>query len=47
MATQIAATPIIKGPDAYRILSESQRKTSEKAKAGAKKLEEQFKDMIK
>ncbi len=47
MPTQIAATPVIKGKDAYRILSESQRKTSEKAKAGAKKLDELFKDMIK
>ncbi|MFR0074273.1 MAG: hypothetical protein ACLRVD_07890 [Blautia caecimuris] len=38
MATQIAATPIIKGAEAKKIYQEANRLPSEKTKKGAKKL---------
>lgn len=47
MATQIASTPIIRGTEAYKILSESKRKTSEKSKNGAKKLSIMFEKIVK
>lgn len=47
MATQLAATPVIKGEEAVKILSEANCKPSKEAKKGAKKLEAIFKKMIK
>ena len=38
MATQIAATPVIKGPEAIRIWEEAHRKPSKESKENAKKL---------
>lgn len=47
MATQIAATSVIKGPEAIKILKEANRKPSEESEKGAKKLAEIFDRMMK
>lgn len=47
MATQIAATPIIKGPEAEKIFQEVHRKPSEETEKGAKKLADIFDKMMK
>lgn len=47
MATQIAATPVIKGTEAKEILKEINRMPSQKAEAGAKKLTDIFEKMMK
>ena len=47
MATQLAATPIIKGPEAEKILKEVYRKPSEDTKKGAQKLAAIFDKMMK
>lgn len=47
MATQIAATPIIKGLEAEKIFQEVHRKPSEKTEKGAKKLADIFDKMMK
>ena len=47
MATQIAATPIIKGKEAVKILKEANRVPSEKSENGAKKLAVIFEKMMK
>lgn len=47
MATQIAATPVIKGPEAIKILKEANRKPSKESEKGAKKLAEIFDRMMK
>lgn len=47
MATQIAATPIIKGPEAEKIFQEVHRKPSEETAKGAKKLSDIFDKMMK
>ena len=47
MATQIAATPVIKGPEAVKILKEANRKPSKESEKGAKKLAEIFDRMMK
>ena len=47
MATQIAATPVVKGEEAVRILEEANRKPSDKAEKGVKKLAGIFDKMMK
>lgn len=47
MATQIAATPIVKGKEALKILEEANRKPSKEAKKGAEKLVKTFEKMVK
>lgn len=47
MATQIAATPVIKGAEAVKVLKEAGRKSSPKSEKGAKKLERIFDRMMK
>lgn len=47
MATQIAATPVIKGPEAIKILKEANRKPSKESEKGAKKLADIFDRMMK
>ena len=47
MATQIAATPIIKGPEAEKILKEVHHKPSGDIKKGAQKLAAIFEKMMK
>lgn len=47
MATQIAATPVIKGDEARKIYNEANRKPSKEAKKGAKKLDNIFGNMMK
>ena len=47
MATQIAATPVIKGTEAKKILQEANRVPSKKAENGAKKLAGIFEKMMK
>lgn len=47
MATQIAATSVIKGPEAIKILKEANRKLSKESEKGAKKLAEIFDRMMK
>lgn len=47
MATQIAATPIIKGAEAVKILKEANRKPSKESEKGAKKLADIFDRMMK
>ena len=47
MATQIAATPVIKGSEAIKILKEANRKHSEESEKGAKKLADIFDRMMK
>lgn len=47
MATQIAATPIIKGSEAKKILKEVHRKPSGDIEKGAQKLAEIFEKMMK
>lgn len=47
MATQIAATPVVKGSEAVRIWKEANRKPSEKSEKGAKKLADIFEKMMK
>lgn len=42
MATQIAATPILRGEQARKVLEEIKRVRSEQAKSNAKKLAEYF-----
>ena len=47
MATQIAATPIIKGDEAKKVFLELKKKPNPQVKKGEKKLEQMFKDLIK
>ncbi len=47
VATQIAATPIIKGKEAIKILKEANRVPSKKTENGAKKLANMFTKMMK
>ena len=47
MATQLAATPIIKGPEAKKILKEVHRKPSGDIEKGAQKLADIFDKMMK
>ena len=47
MATQIAATPVIKGSEAIKILKEANRKPSKESEKGAKKLADIFDRMMK
>lgn len=47
MATQIAATPVIKGPEARKILKEANRKPSKESEKGARKLADIFDRMMK
>lgn len=47
MATQIMATPILKGDEARKVLKESKRVASDKSKNGAKKLAEKFEKMVR
>ena len=47
MATQIAATPVIKGSEAIKILEEANRKPSKESEKGAKKLADIFDRMMK
>ena len=47
MATQIAATPIIKGPEAEKILKEVHCKASGDIEKGAQKLANIFDKMMK
>lgn len=46
MATQIAATPVIKGSEAKKIYQEANRKPSPKAEVGAKKLADIFEKIM-
>lgn len=46
MATQIAATPVIKGTEARKIYKEANRLPSKKAKEGAKKISKIFDKMM-
>ena len=47
MATQIVATPVIKGSEAIKILKEANRKPSRESEKGAKKLAGIFDRMMK
>ena len=47
MATQIAPTPVVKGPDATAVLKDMQRKPTPKSKKGAKALAAKFSTMVK
>lgn len=47
MATQIASTPVIKGPEAKKIYKEANRLPSNEAKKGAEKLITIFDKMMK
>lgn len=47
MATQIASTPVVKGSEAIRIFNEMNKRPSEKAKSGAKKLKDYFEKIKK
>ncbi|WP_179090124.1 hypothetical protein MHI37_16055 [Paenibacillus sp. FSL H8-0548] len=47
MATQIAATPILKGKDAQNLLNSLNDRATEKSKANGKKLVNFFKAMEK
>lgn len=47
MATQIAATPVVKGSEAVRIFKEANRKPSKESEKGAKKLADIFEKMMK
>ena len=47
MATQIAATPVIKGKEAVKILKEANREPSKKSENGARKLANIFEKMMK
>lgn len=47
MATQIAATPVVKGTEAVKILKEANRKPSKESEKGAKKLASIFGKMMK
>lgn len=47
MATQIAATPVVKGAEAVKILKEASRKPSKESEKGAKKLASIFDRMMK
>ena len=47
MATQIAATPVIKGQEARKILAEAKRRPTTATKRGAEKLREEFAGMVK
>ena len=47
MATQIAATPVVKGSEAKKILKEANRKPSKESEKGAKKLADIFDRMMK
>lgn len=47
MATQIAATPVIRGSEAKKIYKEANRLPSNEAKKGAKKLIAIFDKMMK
>ena len=46
MATQIAATPTLRGEEALRVLEEAKSKTSEKARRAFEMLEAEFSKMI-
>ena len=47
MATQIAATPVIKGQEARKVLAEAKRRPTIATKRGAEKLREEFAGMVK
>lgn len=47
MATQIMATPVLRGAEARKVLEESKRVASNKSKNGAKKLAERFEKMVR
>ncbi len=47
MATQLAATPVVKGKEAIKIWKEANRVPSPKAELGAKKLATIFDKMMK
>lgn len=47
MATQIAATPVLRGAEAKKVYNESHKKPSAKSKEGAKKLASVFDPMMK
>ena len=45
-STQIMATPVLKEEEAKKVIEDSKRVASDKSINGAKKLAEQFKNMI-
>lgn len=47
MATQIAATPVVKGSEAVKIFKEANRKPSKESEKGAKKLADIFEKMMR
>lgn len=47
MATQIMATPVLKGDDAVRAIKAANRKPSEKSKKGAEILTKKFAGVIR
>ena len=47
MATQLAATPTVKGEVAKAVLAEMRKKPTEATKKGAKKLIAKFSKMVK
>ena len=47
MATQIAATPVVKGAEAVKIFKEANRKPSKESEKGAKKLADIFEKMMR
>ena len=47
MPTQIASTPVIKGPEAVKIYNEAHREPSKQAETGKKILAEMFDKFIK
>lgn len=47
LTTQIAATPTIRGEEAWKIWEEAHRKPSKESEEGAKKLKEFFDKMMK
>lgn len=46
MATQIAATPVVRGEAAKAILKEMQRKPSEESRHGAEILTKKFENIV-
>ena len=46
MASQIAATPLLTGEDALRVLEEARRMPTEETRRAFKKLKEEFSKMI-
>ena len=47
MATQIAATPVVKGQEARKILDEAKRRPTAATRRGVKKLKDEFAGMVK